>query len=129
MNAEQVLRRLALHLLGEVFARFRRFEMRLDLVERVHGFRPDRLNHDKRESDGDAFEHSQFHQPFSISSAAACTRLSPATTMRPPACAGPFSQVVTMPPAPVMIGISGTMSCGLSSVSMMRSICPASSMQ
>ena len=42
-----------------------------------------------------------------ISSAAACTRLSPAATMRPPPCAGPFSQVVTMPPAPAMIGISG----------------------
>ena len=43
----------------------------------------------------------------SISSAAACTRLSPAATMRPPASGGPFSQVVITPPAPVMIGTSG----------------------
>ena len=43
---------------------------------------------------------------FSSSSAAACTRLSPAAMMRPPASGGPFSQVVITPPAPVMIGIS-----------------------
>src|SRR5581483_5235526 len=36
-------------------------------------------------------------QEPSISSAAAWTRLSPATTMRPPPCGGPFSQVVTIP--------------------------------
>ena len=48
----------------------------------------------------------------------------------PPApCAGPFSQVVTMPPAPAMIGMIATISCGLISVSMIRSICPAASMQ
>ncbi len=46
----------------------------------------------------------------SISSAAACTRLSPAATMRPPLIGEPFSQVVTMPPAPAMIGISAMMS-------------------
>ena len=42
--------------------------------------------------------------------AASCTRGSPAAMMRPPLCAGLPSQVVTMPPAPVMIGISAAMS-------------------
>src|SRR4051794_20235579 len=37
-----------------------------------------------------------FAYAFNISSACLCTRLSPATTTRPPACAGPPSQVVTM---------------------------------
>jgi len=48
--------------------------------------------------------------PLSASSAAACTRLSPAATMRPPACGEPPSQVVTIPPAPAMIGTSGSTS-------------------
>jgi hypothetical protein len=42
--------------------------------------------------------------------AASCTRGSPAATMRPPFCAGAPSQVVTTPPAPVMIGIRAAMS-------------------
>ena len=42
--------------------------------------------------------------------AASCTRGSPAATMRPPLCAGLPSQVVTTPPAPVMIGINAAIS-------------------
>ena len=49
-------------------------------------------------------------QPLSSLIAAACTRGSPAATMRPPLCAGLPSQVVTTPPAPVMIGISAAIS-------------------
>ena len=41
----------------------------------------------------------------------------------------PFSHVVMMPPAPVMIGTSASTSWGLSSVSITRSIWPAASMQ
>jgi hypothetical protein len=37
----------------------------------------------------------------------ACTRASPAATIRPPDLAGPPSHEVMVPPAPVMIGISG----------------------
>jgi hypothetical protein len=36
-----------------------------------------------------------------------CTRASPAATIRPPDLAGPPSHEVMVPPAPVMIGISG----------------------
>ena len=39
------------------------------------------------------------------------------------------SHVVTMPPAPSMIGISATMSCGFKPLSMTRSTWPAASMQ
>ena len=49
-------------------------------------------------------------EPLSSFIAASCTRGSPAAMMRPPPCAGLPSQVVTMPPAPVMIGISAAMS-------------------
>jgi DNA-binding transcriptional LysR family regulator len=49
-------------------------------------------------------------QLLSILNAASCTRGSPAATIRPPFCAGLPSQVVTTPPAPVMIGISAAIS-------------------
>ena len=47
------------------------------------------------------------------SSPASCTRRSPAATMRPPLTALPPSQVVMMPPAPSMIGISASDVVGL----------------
>src|SRR5436305_1092922 len=62
-------------------------------------------------------------------SAAACSRLSPAAIMRPPACGALPSQVVMTPPAPMMIGMRGSTSYGLSSVSITRSTWPAASMQ
>src|SRR5262249_898176 len=63
------------------------------------------------------------------SSASGCPCVSPAALRRPRPCAGPFSHVVTMPPAPATIGMMATMSYGLISVSMITSISPAANMQ
>jgi hypothetical protein len=48
--------------------------------------------------------------PASSFMASSCTRRSPAAMMRPPLAAGPPSQLVTIPPAPSMIGTSATIS-------------------
>ena len=59
-----------------------------------------------------------------ISSAAACSRAFAAAMTVPP-CSGEFPcRSVTTPPAPSMIGISGTMSYGISMLSTIRSMPP-----